>query len=185
MRIGIPGGRLAKHLPRLSVILGREVAEPPYERSLYWRGPDEYFRLRAKAIPALVAQGLLDFGICGSDSISEFLMPELLDVRDLGPQVGVRMVVAAADPAILRMPLGRPLVVGTTYPLTASTYLGTRHGKSHIVVEQPGCIEGLCPMLVDMVVDVSETGETLEANGLQEIEDLGQLRVVTVTRKGT
>jgi ATP phosphoribosyltransferase len=150
---------------------------------LHWRvGDGEYFALRPKAIPALVAHGVLDVGYCGSDSLDEFLMPEMFDVKRIAPQRGVRMVVAAAQPDVLQTPLDRPLLVGTSYPVTAARYLA-RLGKAHVIVEQPGCTEGLCPSLVDLVIDVTETGETLSANGLIVLEELGALWTVEIKRK--
>lgn len=187
-RVGVPTGRLTDHVPEelrldwarahLDFSLAR-----PRDRSLHWcSGAREYFSLRPKAMPALVAHGLLDVAYCGSDSVDEFLMPELLDVRVLCPQQGVRMVVAASREDVLTTPLERPLTVGTSYPVTAARYLAAL-GKAHVVVEQPGCVEGLCPSLVDLIVDVTESGETLRANGLVVIEELGGLDVVEIRRR--
>lgn len=183
MRIGVPAGSssLLKHVPSA---LRESWHDAPHDpRLLQWGcGGDTYFALRPKAIPALVASEILDEGFCGSDSVDEFLMPELLRVEDVAPQTGVRMVVAAADPHVLEHPRGRPLVVGTSYPATASAVLDVL-GKAYLLVEQPGCVEGLCPSLVDLVVDVVETGETLRANDLRVLHDLGELSVVKIRRR--
>lgn len=188
MRIGVPSGRLVGHIP--AEIRARWTATLPGDKSFVGpdrslqrhRGDDTYFLLRAKTIINLVALGLLDEGICGSDSLDEFMAPELLDVETVAPQRDVRMVLAAADPDILSRALARPLLVGTSYPATAAKVFGAL-GKAHIVVEQPGCIEGLCPSIVDVVVDVTETGETLRANGLVVLRELGELSVVNIRRR--
>lgn len=176
-RIGVPKGGAADSI----------VASPGDRRVLHWADQErEFFRLRSKAIPGLVSHGLLDQGYCGSDVLDEFPMPELLTVHDLGPypsEHGVRMKVAAARPDVLEVPLCRPLVVGTSYPRTASRFMQPR-GKAHIIVEQPGCIEGLCPSLVDLIVDVVESGRSLEANSLMVLADLGEIRLVMVRRRG-
>lgn len=184
MRIGVPAGSssLLKHVP---LPIRQSWRETLYEsRSLQWSyGGHTYFALRPKVIPALVANGVLDEGFCGSDSLNEFLLPELLVSEQLAPQTNVRMVVAAADPLVLEHPRGRPLVVGTSYPAVASAVLDVL-GKAYLLVEQPGCIEGLCPLLVDLVIDVTETGETLRANNLTVLHDLGELSVVKIRRRG-
>lgn len=141
-----------------------------------------YFSLRPKVIPGLVAHGLLDEGFCGSDSVDEFFDREMLVVETVAPQHGVRMVIAAHYPRVLEAALDRPLVVGTTYPATASAVFDVL-GKAYILVEQPGCVEGLCPDLVDVIVDIVETGTTLQANSLSVVHELGELSVVRVRRR--
>jgi len=176
MKIGIPKGRLG-------AAMAARAGFPPPEvfRRLCWvEGDKTYFLLRPSQIPHLVCHGLLDEGFCGSDTLDEFPMANLLEVLDSMPQPGVRMVLAGDDPWVRTTVRGRPLVVGTSYPNTASRAL---FGFPHILVEQPGCIEGLCPMLVDVIVDIVESGRTLEANGLTVIQELGELQLVRIRRK--
>ncbi len=89
------------------------------------------------------------------------------------------MVLAGADMAALERPRERPLV-GSPYPRTASRFLAA---IPHILVEQEGCVEGLCPSWVDVVLDIVETGATLRAHGLEILCELGELEVHLVRRK--
>lgn len=177
-RVGLPSGRITRFLP----LRWRQVFDQN-PRTLQWLTPDyHFFYLRSKVIPHLVARGQLDFGFCGSDNMAEFPMPELLDSVKVGEQTGVRLAIAAKDHTDLLKKRNRPLVVGTPYPVLAAKFLSNL-GLAYVIVEQPGCSEGLCPALVDVVLDVVETGATLEANGLVVLEELGALNVVRVSRK--
>lgn len=181
IKIGIPTGRLA----RMTYLFGAstislEVALHTSRSLVTMENGRTIFRLRPSQIPPLICHGLLDEGFCGSDTLDEFPMRNLLEVVESHPQSGVRMVVAAADPQILDKDLGRPLVIGTSYPARASEIFAS---KRHIIVEQPGCIEGLCPRLVDVIVDIVETGKSLEENGLFLLQDLGELQIHWIRRK--
>ncbi len=183
MRIGVPSSssHLLKHVPDA---VRQSWYDTPYEpRLLRWNcGGNTYFALRPKVIPGLVAHGILDEGICGSDSLDEFFDRDLLVTTTLASQRGVRMVVASHDPRVLEDPLDRPLIVGTTYPATASAVFDLL-AKAYILVEQPGCVEGFCPDLVDVIVDIVETGATLRENSLTVVHELGELSVVRVRRR--
>lgn len=171
MKIGIAKGRIEKHLPAT-------ILRP--EGQLRWTvGEDEYFLLRGHDIPKLVLHGLLDEGYCGSDALQEDIDSRLLTVTRITIQGDARMVVAAADPDVLSHVTDRPIVVGTSYPNQArARFVGMRPA---VFVQVAGCTEAVCPSLVDVIVDISETGTTLAANGLTVIEDLGPIYVVKVS----
>ncbi len=176
MKIGLPKGRLEGRT--LDLLGGNNFVQET--RKLTWTVDGQTFiRMRPHQIPPAICHGLLDEGICGSDSLWEFPMRHLLRVMASVPQPGVRMVVAAADPELLSHLPARPLVIGTSYPNLASEVFA---GIPHILVEQSGCIEGLCPILVDAIVDIVETGETLRANGLHVLHDMGELSLVRIRK---
>ena len=171
MKIGIPKGRIQKHLQ-----LPCEIPEG----NLQWcAGDNEYFLLRGQDIPKLVLHGLLDEGYCGSDALQEDVDSRLLTVTRIAAQGDAHMVAAAADPDVLTKVKTRPLIVGTSYPNQARSFVGMRPA---IFVQVGGCTEALCPSLVDIIIDISETGTTLDANGLTVIEDLGPIYVVKVNK---
>ena len=176
LRVGVPKGRLNNFEWPIEIL-------PPSERVLRSTTRSfDIFRLRSKAIPDMVAHGLLDVGVTGLDSLQESAAVDQLEVCGSKLQPNVRMVIAAADPKILYQPLNRPLVVATSYPRLAEQYLG-RLGRPFILLDMPGCVEGLCPALVDLIIDIAETGETLQANGLVLIQELFELTTVAVRRK--
>src|SRR5205814_1675093 len=69
-------------------------------------------------------------------------------------------------------PNGHPVSVGTKYERLASRYFDERR-IAHEIVPLSGSVELAAALrLTDVVVDLIETGSTLAANGLAEIETI-------------
>jgi len=121
-------------------------------------------------VPTYVEYGVADCGIAGRDVLLE-LDADVYEPLDLG--FGrCRLVVARRrdDP---RDPRRQSLVrVATKYPRVAARHFHER-GQSAEVVKLFGSVE-IAPGLglADCIVDVVETGRTLEANGLVPIEEV-------------
>jgi ATP phosphoribosyltransferase len=73
--------------------------------------------------------------------------------------------------------------VATKYPRWASQHF-TRKGVQVEVINVQGSVE-LAPItgLSDLIVDLVETGATLEQNGLVEIEQIGRISSVLVANR--
>jgi len=117
-------------------------------------------------VPVYVERGIADCGIVGRDvlleSDSDLLQP-------LSLNIGVcRIVVAAKNDTPLNE-LGM-LRVATKYPRIAAQHFGAR-GVAVDIIKLSGSVE-LAPVLglADCIVDLVETGKTLEENGLSTIE---------------
>jgi ATP phosphoribosyltransferase len=120
-------------------------------------------------VPTYVEYGVADCGIAGRDVLLE-LASDVYEPLDLG--FGhCRLVVAR--------PRGGPdphrastVRVATKYPRVASGHFLAR-GRSIEVVKLAGSVE-LAPGLglADCIVDVVETGRTLEENGLETVEEV-------------
>ena len=121
-------------------------------------------------VPTYVEYGVADCGIAGRDVLLE-LDADVYEPLDLG--FGrCRLVVARRrdDP---RDPSRHSLVrVATKYPRVAARHFLER-GLSAEVVKLSGSVE-IAPGLglADCIVDVVETGRTLEANGLVPVEEV-------------
>jgi ATP phosphoribosyltransferase len=121
-------------------------------------------------VPTYVEHGVADCGIAGRDVLLE-VDADVYEPLDLGFG-GCRLVVARlrTDPFD---PKRHSMVrVATKYPRVAMRHFLER-GLSAEVVKLSGSVEiapglGLC----DCIVDVVETGRTLEANGLVPVEDV-------------
>jgi len=128
-------------------------------------------RVRPFDVATFVAFGAAQIGICGADVLMEFDYSEIyapLDLRIGGCRVSVAEPVAFAsddDPARWSQ-----VRVATKYPNIARRHFAAR-GVHADIVHLNGAME-LAPGLglSRLIVDLVQTGSTLKANGLQEIE---------------
>ncbi len=133
-------------------------------------------RVRPFDVATFVAFGAAQIGICGADVLMEFDYPEIyapLDLRIGGCRVSVAEPVETArgdDPARWSQ-----VRVATKYPNIARRHFAAR-GVHADIVHLNGAMElapglGLCRLIVDLV----QTGSTLKANGLQEVQVIAEV----------
>ena len=150
-----------------SVAYKAEIADPRIESVRI---------LRPQEIPIYVADGLFDFGITGRDWIEETDSK----VESLGElkysKVStrpVRIVMAVPDGSdwqtVDDLPAG--VRVSTEYPEITRRFL-EQHGVEADVRLSYGATEAKVPDIVDVVVDITETGNALRAAGLRIIDTL-------------
>jgi len=133
-------------------------------------------RVRSFDVATFLAYGAAHLGVAGSDVIAEFSHPEIYAPVDLN--IGIcRMVVAcSAEFADAEDPKSWSHVrVATKYPSLTKNYFAKR-GVQAECIKLNGAMElapqmGLCRRIVDLV----ETGSTLKANGLVELETIAQV----------
>ncbi|EHI48695.1 ATP phosphoribosyltransferase [SAR116 cluster alpha proteobacterium HIMB100] len=133
----------------------------------------DVIRVRSFDVATFLAYGAAHLGVAGSDVLAEFDHPEIYTPVDLG--IGhCRMVVACpAELAERDDPRTWSHVrVATKYPNLTKTYFAAR-GVQAECIKLNGAMElapsmGLCRRIVDLV----ETGSTLIANGLVELETI-------------
>lgn len=136
----------------------------------------QVIRVRNFDVATFVAFGAAHLGVAGNDVLLEFDYPELYAPLDL--KVGsCRLVVAApADRAAAGDPAEWSQVrIATKYPEITRRYFAQR-GVQAECIKLNGAIElapqmGLSPQIVDLV----QTGSTLKANGLVEIELIAEI----------
>jgi ATP phosphoribosyltransferase len=118
-------------------------------------------------VSVYVEHGIADCGIVGRDVLLESEADVLLPL-DLGI-ARCRLVVAAIDPEVITRAFGM-LRVATKYSRIAGSHFGTR-GIPVEIISLSGSVE-LAPALglADAIVDLVETGRTLQENGLQVVE---------------
>ncbi len=128
-------------------------------------------RVRPFDVATFVAFGAAQIGICGADVLMEFDYPEIyapLDLRIGGCRVSIAEPVEQAmqdDPARWSQ-----VRVATKYPNIARRHFAAR-GVHADIVHLNGAME-LAPGLglSRLIVDLVQTGSTLKANGLAEVE---------------
>ena len=180
--MALPKGRiLAALMPLLARVgIDPEAAfDDPKSRQLRFRTnlPDlELIRVRSFDVATFVGFGAAHLGVCGSDVVMEFDYPELYAPVDLG--IGrCRLVVAEPAALVAEDDPSRwsHVRVATKYPNLARKHFAAR-GVQAECVHLSGAIElapslGLCRRIVDVV----ETGSTMKANGLVEVETICQV----------
>ena len=177
--LALPKGRiLAQVLP----VLARAGLEPEAaffdsdDRRLSFGTNHEnvdIIRVRSFDVATFLAYGAAHIAIAGSDVLMEFDHPEIYAPVDLG--IGAcRMVVASeAHLAETEDPRSWSHVrVATKYPKVTARHFA-RRGVQAECIKLNGAMElapsmGLCRRIVDLV----ETGSTLIANGLVEVEEI-------------
>jgi ATP phosphoribosyltransferase len=183
--LALPKGRILGEVMPLVRRAGIEV-EPEFanEDSRQLRFATNHcgldvIRVRNFDVATFVAFGAAHLGVAGNDVLMEFDYPEIYAPLDLG--IGhCRLVVAApAEDAAREDPTRWSHVrVATKYPEITRRHFAA-HGVQAECIKLNGAME-LAPSLglSRYIVDLVQTGSTLKANGLVEIE-----RVADVTSR--
>ena len=141
-------------------------------------------RVRGFDVATFVAFGAAHLGIAGNDVLMEFDYPEIYTPVDLG--VGrCRLVVAEPAEMVAGDDPARwsHIRVATKYPAVTRRHFAAR-GVQAECIRLGGAVElapslGLCRRIVDLV----QTGETLRANGLVEVEQIAEVSARLVVNR--
>ncbi len=174
--IALPKGRLLPEAIKLFEATGIEGLEGLMEsRRLLCEdvtGAYRFMVLRPADIPTYVEHGATDIGVVGKD----ILLEQERDVYEpLDLKFGAcRLVVAQPKNLQQRWSPGgfSSVRVATKYPKLAERYF-SQHGVQVEIIRLSGSIElaplvGLCERIVDLV----DTGRTLQENDLEEVEEI-------------
>jgi ATP phosphoribosyltransferase len=174
MKIALPKGHLQKGV--LSFLKGAGI-EFTFKNDRDYRpacsnGAFAGTLVKVKAIPQLVQLGLYQVGFCGLDLVRENDYDLVEPILDLGLN-RVRLVIALPQGMedILVNPPKRPLLIATEYTHLASRWALARN-LAHIPIQTYGSTEAYPPHDADIILDNTETGRTIEANGLVIVETL-------------
>jgi ATP phosphoribosyltransferase len=132
---------------------------------------------RGRDVPLYVRSGAAELGVLGHDVVLESGegLVELLDLR-FG-----RCRVVLAGPASCEM-LRPGLRVASRYPLVTRRYFADR-GLAVRIVPLAGAVEAAVGAgLADLIVDITETGRTLEAHGLTILDVVAESSARLVAR---
>jgi len=127
----------------------------------------QFLIIRASDVPTYVEYGAADLGIAGKDVLAEYETEGLYEPLDLGI-ASCRLMTAGRKGLTFRA--GERPRVATKYVKTAHRYFANR-GIQAEIIKLYGSME-LAPLvgLADCIVDVVDTGKTLQANGLEPLE---------------
>lgn len=192
--IALPKGRLQKPvLERFAAAGVRPDEEPGLSRKLIIPAGLEarFVILKDGDVPLYVERGAADLGVCGLDQVLES-GADLLVPIDLGFGK-CRLCLAAprgsklASQAALTdaAELGRSLRVATKYPRLAAGWFA-RRGVPVDLVALSGSVElAAVAGLADAIVDLVESGRTLEENGLAVVTEILQVSARLVVNRAS
>lgn len=121
-----------------------------------------------KDIPVLVAEGVVDVGITGSDCVIEKSV-EVIELLKLGFGKCRLSFASHKDSDIINAPDLSGKTVGTSFPVIAGQFCKDQGISDVRFVEIGGAVEVMVLLhLVDAVFDVVETGSSLRAHDLVE-----------------
>ena len=183
LSIALPKGRLGEKVFELFSQAGYDCPElRRANRKLIFENPEagvRYFWVKPSDVAIYVERGAADIGVAGKDILLE-QAPEVYELLDLG--LG-RCRMCVAGPRSFRDDYARTLRVATKFPHIARTYYGSL-SRPIDIIELHGSIE-LAPLagLSDVIVDIVETGRTLEDNGLAPLTDIVPISARLIANK--
>ncbi len=181
--IAISKGRILDQSLPLLAKLGIHPEEDPHSsRKLIFPTNEANIKLiiiRASDVPTYVEYGAADIGIVGKDVLMEYGGDGLYEPLDLGI---CRCRLSLAGPEQDQAISGR-LRVATKYVVTTRDYFAAQ-GKQVEIIKLYGSME-LAPVLglADLIVDLVESGNTLKANGMVELEKIADISSRLVVNK--
>ena len=180
--LALPKGRILKAITPLLTRAGIEPEDAffdEYARQLQFapRDPElDIIRVRSFDTATFLAFGAAHLAVSGSDVLMEFDHPEIYAPVDLNVGHCHLAVAAPAEIAKTEDPQRwSHLRVATKYPNVTRSYFAAR-GVQAECIKLNGALElapnlGLCRRIVDLV----QTGSTLRANGLVEIDKIADV----------
>ncbi|MGD8617400.1 MAG: ATP phosphoribosyltransferase, partial [Gammaproteobacteria bacterium] len=185
LTLALSKGRIFREtLPLLAHAGIEPLDDPETSRKLILETSRDDIRLviiRASDVPTYVQYGAADVGVAGKDVLMEHGGEGLYEPLDLHI-ARCRLMVAGRESYPEQ---GQPLRIATKYVNSTRRYFAEK-GQQVEVIKLYGSME-LAPLvgLADLIVDVVDTGNTLEANGLRPLETIADISSRLVVNKAS
>ena len=185
LNIALPKGRLGDKVYALFASIGYDCSEIYSDnRKLVFENKENgvrYLLVKPSDVAIYIAHGAADIGVVGKDILEEgnFDIYELLDL-DLGK---CNMCVAAPNDYV--EDFDRPLRVATKFVNIAKNYYISLNREIEII-KLNGSIE-IAPILglSDVIVDIVESGKTLQENNLRVYEKIMPISARLIANKSS
>ena len=185
LTIALSKGRILKEsLPLLAKAGIVPVEDPDRSRKLILatsRADVQLVIIRAADVPTYVQYGAADLGVTGKDVLMEHGGDGLYEPLDLGIARCRLMIAGRPQPTAGE---GR-MRIATKYVNCARRHFAAQ-GQQVEIVKLYGSME-LAPLvgLADRIVDLVDTGNTLRANGLVELEHIADISARLIVNKAS
>lgn len=171
LKLGLPKGRMQEGVFALMAEAGMPVRVP--SRGYRPRVPIEGCEtkiLKPQNIVEMLAAGTRDLGFAGADWVAE-LGADLVEIVDTRMDP-VRLVAAAPRSILVDGELPkRRIVIASEYDRLTRAWI-ERAGLDAEFVRSYGATEVFPPEDADCIVDITQSGATLEANDLEIVEQI-------------
>ncbi|MEW6182827.1 MAG: ATP phosphoribosyltransferase [Bacillota bacterium] len=171
LRLGLPKGSLQEATFQLFNRAGFNITTSGRSYYPYVDDPElEIILMRAQEIPRYVSEGVLDAGLSGYDWIQEN-EAQVVEVAELTyakqSNRPVRLVLAVAqDSSIQKINDLQGKRISTEFVRLTQRFLEA-HGTTASIEFSYGATEAKVPEVVDAIVDLTETGNSLKAHNLR------------------
>ena len=182
--IAISKGRILEEGMNLLNLMGIDTIESMEDsRKLIYKTNNsnlEFVIVRAADVPTYVGNGAADIGIVGKDTLVEYGANNIYIPLDLN--------ISKCRMALACLPDCNPgprIKVATKYVKCATDYFNKKN-KQVDIIKLYGSME-LAPILglADYIVDLVDSGMTLRANGLKEVDSIFDVSAQLVTNKAS
>lgn len=143
----------------------------------------DYVLVKSNDCITYVDHGAADLGVVGKDTLMENESTNYYEMLDL--KTGKCCFIVAALPETNLFEKKGTIRIGTKYPNVARNYFLSKNMDVEII-KIDGSVE-LSPLigLVDGIVDIMETGNTLRANGLEVLDVCADISARVIVNKAS
>jgi len=185
LRIALPRkGRIAENIAPVCKEAGYSWSSADQDK-LFAKISDniEVMFVRTTDVPRVVADGIVDIGITGSDLVEESLSEvDIIEKLDL---FHCRLVLAAPKELAESFEEKKKskINIATSFPRLANLWAEQAGVDMHLV-PLSGSVE-IAPRIgiADAIIDLTQTGSSLRSNGLVEIETIREVSPCVVSSK--
>ncbi|MGD9934950.1 MAG: ATP phosphoribosyltransferase [Dehalococcoidia bacterium] len=186
VRMAVPDGHAQRHTPACLRAAGLEF--DGYSEDTFVRRPAagivglQVKVVRPQDMPQLVAMGMFDIAITGRDLLHEHRcrfpgspVDMAVDLGRnryrIGPVVDQSFPVDSTAEAVeIWRNLGRSVRIASEFPATAERFARESHLPYTSIIPIAGASEGFVPEDADILVEGTETGASIRANGLKMLD---------------